>query len=137
MKKTPVLGVLAALALGMLAAGPALAHDDCDRYDRSDRGYYGGGYQGGGYYGSGYRGGGYYGGGYGGGYDWRDDVHAREHARLEARHERAHERGFESREDHYEWHKRAAEKHDVQHHHLYGEHAPNHAHWYYGDERDW
>ena len=45
--------------------------------------------------------------------------------------------GFYDEYDHARWHERAARKHDVEHHRLYDEHAPNRARWYYGDDRDW
>lgn len=134
MKNLLMIGALAVLAAGAFLAGPASAHDACD--DGYGGGYYGRGYHGGGYYGSGY-----YGGGYGGGYynrGYGGGEHDYVHDRLDAAHERWHENHpYASEYEHYRLHKRLARDHDVYHHRAYGEHAPNHAHWYYGDDRDY
>jgi hypothetical protein len=137
MKKTLVLGALAVLAAGAFLATPASAHDACDDsygYSRASYGY-SSGYYGSGYYGGGY-GGGYYGGrsysGYGG--SRHDDAHGY----LDSRHERWHDNHpYASGYQHYREHKRLAKDHDVYHHREYDEHAPNHARWYYGDDRDY
>lgn len=132
---------LTALAGGVFLVGPASAHDACDdnRYSRPYSGsYYRSGYDGDRYYGDRYYGDRYnsadryYGGRYG--YSRHDD----KHDRLDARHERWHDNHpFASRYDHYREHKKLATKHDVYHHRNYGEHAPNRADRYYGDDRDY
>jgi hypothetical protein len=117
-KKTLLLGGLAASLLSAFAAAPAFAHDDRDR----DYGYPGSGYT---------RGSGY--GRYDRGYNSRDARHARKHGELQRKHEWAHERGFYSRRDHQRWHDKAGTEHDVTHHRLYGDHAPERKEGY----RDW
>ena len=66
----------------------------------------------------------------------RDREHDKHHRRLEREHRRAHRRGFEDREDHRDWHRKAGEHHDADHHRIYDRHAPNRKR-YYGDERDY
>lgn len=108
MKRTLILGGLAALALSTVAAAPAsAAHDDCDygygrsysRY-KSDR-YYGGR-----------------------SYSRKDRDHSRHHYLLERDHARGHRRGFDSRRDHDRFHKELGDHHDADHHRIYDRHAP-------------
>jgi hypothetical protein len=120
-KKTLLLGGLAASLFCASVAAPAFAHDgeygygysrgNRDFYTRPDSGY----------------------GRYDYGYDSRDAKHARKHEELQRKHEWAHERGFYSRREHQRWHERAGTEHDVTHHRLYGDHAPERKAGY----RDW
>ena len=134
MKKSVILGVMVLVATAAVAL-PASAHDrDCeDGY--SSRGRYNSRYSRGGAYAGNYNRGGYYGSGYGDAYSdrgyntygygyGRDDRHDREDARLARLHERAHERGIYSEAQHERLHQRLEDRHDVIHHRIYGEHAP-------------